>query len=125
MEELLPQAPVPIPLRKIVARKQHKMGIYPLLKMNRYDEGEDEALYIIGRQGHGLYLPIQVNFDTNRTSRVGWIAQEPRKIICHVCYAFDNILPQDRLKLSNLEKVVITFQSLTDEDKKKLPETLY
>ena len=85
--------------------------------------GED--LYLIDDKGMRRKLPPRINFDDGRTSRVGWIVSEKKKLICHSCYEEGHISPQCPLKLFQLDNVVRNYETLTEENRAVVPDTAY
>jgi len=91
---------------------------------------DGEHLFVIDKQGQRRRLPKSVRFDTNQTTRPGWIDDpskktQPTKIICHCCYAYGHIAPQCQSRLYNLRQTLENYEKLTEEEKKTVPDTSY
>ena len=61
-------------------------------------------------------LPPRINFESKPTTRVGWVKNYKKKIICYSCYAEGHTSPQYMLKLWQLDQVVTNYEALSEKD---------
>jgi hypothetical protein len=57
--------------------------------------------------------------------RVGWANDKERNLICYGCYLRDHILPQCKHTLSDAKAIVANYESLTPDEKARVPDNFY
>lgn len=63
-----------------------------------------------------------MKFDNVKVYSSGFGRPTPEEIICSPCYAKEHLSSQCPVKKFQFSNVVTNYESLTEEDKKKVPE---
>ncbi len=92
-----------------------------------YDDSpppQDEELHYMRHQSITKPASIAHGGPTATPNRVGWVNRRP--LICFACYARDvHTSPNCDLRAADLPKVIINYESLTDEEKEWVPDAAY